>query len=90
MQLKWEAPQFDGGRKITHYVVEQKGKYDLDFVEVHQTDGPQCQANIENLKEGQIYEWRVRAVNKAGKSQPSEPTPRHTAKHRNRKYLLEK
>ena len=82
--LKWEAPEHDGGRPITHYIVEQKGKYDLDFVQVYQTSGPECEASIGDLKEGQIYEWRVRAVNKAGPSLPSQPTPRHLCKHRNR------
>ena len=83
--LTWDTPKFDGGRPITHYIVEQKGKYDIDFVEVHKTSEPACQASIGKLKEGQIYQWRVRAVNKAGKSQPCEPTPNHVAKHRNRK-----
>ena len=43
---------------------------------------------MEGFKEGQIYEWRVRAVNKAGQSSPSQPTPKHTAKHRNCKFLI--
>ena len=81
--LTWEPPPYDGGRPVTHYLLEQKGKYDLDFVPVQETTGPVCQASQPGLKEGQLYQWRVRAVNKAGKSQPSEPTPQHTAKHRN-------
>ena len=84
--LKWDPPVHDGGREITHYIVEQKGKYDIDFVEVLTTDQPVCEGGVGNLKEGQTYQWRVRAVNKAGKSKPSEPTPVHIAKHRNRKY----
>ena len=83
--LTWDEPKHDGGRPITHYIVEQKGKYDLDFVEILQTSEPTCQASVGSLKEGQTYQWRVRAVNKAGKSQPCEPTPIHVAKHRNRK-----
>ena len=31
--LKWEVPETDGGRPITHYVIEQKGIYNLEFVE---------------------------------------------------------
>ena len=73
--LTWEPPPYDGGRPVTHYLLEQKGKYDLDFVPVQETTGPVCQASQPGLKEGQLYQWRVRAVNKAGKSQPSEPTP---------------
>ena len=83
VSLTWEVPIGDGGRPITHYVIEQKGKYDLDFIEVSATTEPVCEAKIEGLKEQQIYEFRIRAVNKAGKSLPGEPTPKHLCKHRN-------
>ena len=45
-----------------------------------------CLGKVEQLREGQVYEWRVRAVNKAGRSEPSEQTDKHKAKHRNRKW----
>ena len=80
--LKWDVPLFDGGRPITHYVIEQKGKYDGDFVEVLKTEDDSLTAAVTGLREKQIYEWRVRAVNKAGPSLPCEPTPKHLVKHR--------
>ncbi|CAB4063293.1 unnamed protein product [Lepeophtheirus salmonis] len=84
--LKWLAPISDGGRTITHYVIEQKGKYDLDFVEVMKTEDPsKLEATVMGLKEKQTYEFRVKAVNKAGPSLPSEPTPKHICKYKNRK-----
>ena len=88
VELRWEPPARDGGRPVTHYVVEQKGKYDLDYVSVLSTPDPGCEAAVAGLREGQVYQWRVRAVNKAGQSEPSHPTDRHTAKHRNRKFIL--
>ena len=87
--LRWEPPARDGGRPVTHYVVEQKGKYDLDYVSVLSTPDPGCEAAVAGLREGQVYQWRVRAVNKAGQSEPCHPTDRHTAKHRNRKFILD-
>ena len=86
--LRWEHPARDGGRPVTHYVVEQKGKYDLDYCAVLSTPDPGCEAAVAGLREGQVYQWRVRAVNKAGQSEPCHPTDRHTAKHRNRKFIL--
>ncbi len=31
--------------------------------------GPVCEAKLEGLREGQAYEWQVRAVNKASITQ---------------------
>ena len=42
---------------------------------------------MNGLKEQMTYQFRVRAVNKAGKSEPSEPTGNHLCKHRNRTYM---
>ena len=39
VDLTWKVPEKDGGRPITHYIVEQKGKYDIDFVQVLETKG---------------------------------------------------
>ena len=37
--LVWKVPSSDGGRPITHYTVEQKGKFDIDFVKAVDTEG---------------------------------------------------
>lgn len=45
------------------------------------------EATVEGLVEGNIYQFRVRAVNKAGFSDPSDATEPHLAKPRNRKTV---
>ena len=39
VSLVWRSPAHDGGRPVTHYLIEQKGKYDMDFVQVFTTEG---------------------------------------------------
>lgn len=86
--LRWEKPDFDGGRPITHYIIEQKGKYDLDFIQVLETKDDGLEVKVEGLKEKSLYQWRARAVNKAGMSLPCQPTPVHLVKHRNSKRKI--
>lgn len=85
--LKWKLPPSDGGRPILHYVIEQKDKFSPAWTEVAKTEGPTLECQVENLKEKMVYNFRVRAINKAGPSDPSEPTDNHLCKHKNCKYL---
>lgn len=64
------------------YIVEMKSKYDPNFVKAVEVTGPTCKAKVPRLEEGNQYQFRVRAVNKAGPGEPSEPTLPHTAKPR--------
>lgn len=87
VKLKWDPPVRDGGAPITGYVVEVMDKNDGKFVKAVEV-GPQCNATVPKLEEGNQYKFRVRAVNKAGPSDPSEQTNWHTAKPRFRKYFV--
>lgn len=83
--LKWTKPDSDGGRPITHYVVEMKDKFSPDWTECAKTTDDNPQVKVEGLKEKMVYNFRVRAVNKAGPGSPSEPTDNHIVKYKNRK-----
>lgn len=85
VSLKWEKPKSDGGRSITHYTVEIKDKFAVDWVEVMKTTDATPEAKVEGLKEKMVYQFRVRAHNKAGPGEPSDPTDNHLCKHKNRK-----
>lgn len=80
--LKWAKPTEDGGRPITHYTVEMKDKLSVEWVEVLKTKDSSPEGVVEGLKEKNIYQFRIRAHNKAGASEPSEPTDSHICKHR--------
>lgn len=83
--LRWEKPPSDGGRPITHYTVEIKDKFSPDWFEIARTSDNNPETKVEGLKEKSVYQFRVRAHNKAGKSEPSEATDNHLCKHKNRK-----
>lgn len=87
VKLKWEPPIRDGGAPITGYIIEMMDKDSGHFVKAVETQGPTCTGVVPKLEEGQQYKFRVRAVNKAGPSEPSEQTNWHTAKPRFCKYI---
>ena len=83
--LTFKAPESDGGQPITHYIVEKKDKYSSKWIKHMETKSPKCEAKVTDLIEGQQYNFRVKAVNKAGPSVPSDPSDTFTAKAKNRK-----
>lgn len=86
--LKWAKPESDGGRPISHYTIEIKDKFAADWKEVAKTSDSNPEGKVEGLQEKMVYQFRVRAHNKAGPSVPSEPTNNHLCKHRNCKNYL--
>lgn len=80
--LKWKAPEKDGGAPITGYIIEVKDDSSNKWHKCLETDTPKCEAKIPDLIEGTKYQFRVKAVNKAGPSKPSEPSDTMLAKDR--------
>ena len=85
VQLKWTKPENNGGSPITGYVIEKKDKFG-DWEKCAEIlDGDQTTGKVNDLVEGQQYEFRVRALNKGGEGEPSDSTGAHIAKPKNRK-----
>ena len=83
VDLKWKPPLSDGGAMIMRYLVECKDKFSTDWLSCHITEDGVCKANVEDIiKEGKTYEFRVKAVNKAGEGLPSQPCKPVTVKSR--------
>ncbi|KAJ8416941.1 hypothetical protein AAFF_G00328190 [Aldrovandia affinis] len=71
--LQWTKPEHDGGAKIESYVIELLKSGTVDWVRV--ADGVlMLEHFLKGLMEKQEYSFRVRAVNIAGESEPSEPS----------------
>jgi len=70
MTLKWKAPIDDGGMKITAYNIEAKTQGG-DWQIWECLDTPSTTVTLQKLVKGQEYQFRVIAINKAGRSEPS-------------------
>ncbi|CAG9796113.1 unnamed protein product [Diatraea saccharalis] len=88
--LQWEPPLDDGGRPILGYVVEKKDKFSPDWIEVVKTNDTKTEYKVEGLKEKMVYQFRVKAYNKAGVGDASQPTDNHLCKHKNLKPRIER
>lgn len=80
--LTWTKPESDGGAPITGYIIEYKDKFGKEWIKGKEIEGNVLQGTIDGLKEGQQYEFRIRAVNKGGPGEPSDPTKPIIAKSR--------
>jgi hypothetical protein len=70
-QVLWSAPEDDGGFPVTSYIVEMStdGK---SWASKAVTQATVFSAVIDSLTPGTSYQFRVKAVNQAGVSDPSE------------------
>uniref|UniRef100_A0A8C7XXI4 Titin n=1 Tax=Oryzias sinensis TaxID=183150 RepID=A0A8C7XXI4_9TELE len=71
--LTWTRPEHDGGAKIEGYIIEFQKTGSEEWIHIAE-DVPQTEQQLQGLMEKQEYSFRVKAVNKAGESEPSEPS----------------
>lgn len=81
VDLKWQAPLSDGGAPIEKYVIEKKDKLG-NWTPAAEVPGDQTSGTAPDLLDGQTYEFRVKAVNKAGPSEPSVATQPFRVRHK--------
>ena len=87
--FRWAPSQSDGGSPITHYIIQMR----LNGKDWEKLDDFKTPTGNESLTYKHIglslkdkVQYRTIAVNKAGESPPSEPSPVHTVKHKKRKF----
>lgn len=71
--LDWKPPRNDGGSPIIGYIVDKRRHDSPDFERVNKRLCPKTSLLVEDLAELHMYEFRVRAVNEIGESEPSLP-----------------
>lgn len=96
VDLAWTPPKSDGGAPIEKYIIQMRDKAGRGWVDACTTPGDRTTGKVTNVEEGHEYEFRIVAVNKAGPSEPSDPSksvvakPRFLAPHIDRKNLQKK
>lgn len=69
--LFWKPPTYDGGLRVTHYVVERKDVTLTHWIIIN-SNVRDTQFTVQGLTEGQEYLFRVLAVNDNGMGPPLE------------------
>ena len=76
VELAWKAPTNDGGSKILGYIIEKKPVGSDQWTKAVPFNILDENATISDLPENGEFEFRVRAVNRAGEGEPSSSTGR--------------
>lgn len=66
MKIIWDKPGLDGGSMVTTYYLQKRDKNHLRWITVHQNLVKGTSAKVYHMTEGNEYQFRVCAVNKAG------------------------
>lgn len=87
VELKWDKPESDGGSPITGYIIEKRDKFNPNWEKCAEVEGDVTRGKVNDLIEGTPYEFRIRAVNKAGPGEASDASKIHVARPKNCKFI---
>lgn len=71
--IKYTAPADDGGAPIIGYGIEMKYTKNAEWILINQTPIKELEYTVTNLKEGEEVQFRVYALNIAGRGSSSAP-----------------
>ena len=70
VSLSWKQPLDDGGSPITNYILEARDSKSYDWKQVAKLPSSTTRYTVNDLEEGETYDFRVSAVNKVGQGKP--------------------
>jgi hypothetical protein len=76
IELAWSPPSNDGGSKVLGYVIEKKPIGSDQWTKAVPYNVSDTNVTVSDLPDNSEMEFRVRAVNKTGESEPSSSTGR--------------
>lgn len=81
VSISWDKPEYDGGAKVSGYIVERRDLPEGRWTRCNFTNVPETHYNVTGLTENSQYDFRVIAKNAAGQfSMPSDNTGSITVK----------
>lgn len=70
--VAWHKPSYDGGSKITGYIVEKRDAQSTRWTKANLANVSSCKFTVQGLTQDESYEFRVMAKNAVGSiSNPS-------------------
>ncbi|XP_044213840.1 immunoglobulin superfamily member 22-like isoform X2 [Thunnus albacares] len=72
IKMKWKAPRDNGGKQVTSFVIERRVAGKKSWNRVGEVDSSTTIFSDDKVEEGQAYQYRIRAVNVEGMSDPLE------------------
>ncbi|XP_067902151.1 immunoglobulin superfamily member 22-like [Heterodontus francisci] len=68
--MKWKAPRDNGGKQVTSFIIERKLVGKKSWIKVGEVDSKTTTFSTNKVEEGKAYQYRIRAVNSEGVSDP--------------------
>ncbi|XP_047452409.1 immunoglobulin superfamily member 22-like isoform X2 [Mugil cephalus] len=72
IKMKWKAPRDNGGKQVTSFLVERRAAGKKSWNRAGEVDSSTTTFSDDKVEEGQAYQYRIRAVNTEGMSEPLE------------------
>ena len=79
MLVEWNKPAMDGGSMVTGYYLERRDKKSLRWIRVYKEAIADIKKMVYHLTEGNQYQYRVCAINRAGEGPFSEVSDNYKA-----------
>ncbi|KAL2093519.1 hypothetical protein ACEWY4_010831 [Coilia grayii] len=72
ISMKWKAPKDNGGEPVTGFLIERRPAGKKSWTKVGEVDSRTTSFCNDKVEEGKAYQYRIRALNAQGMSEPLE------------------